>query len=57
MNAAERAKLIFQVSFYLSWGFQQQEIAQDLGISQQMVSYYRRSLRVQYENEMKELNE
>ena len=54
MNGARRAELIFQVSFYLSRGFNQKDIAQRLGIKQQMVSYYKKCLYRAYLDEIKE---
>ena len=55
MNGARRAELIFQVSFYLSRGFNQKDIAQRLGIKQQMVSYYKKCLYRAYLDEIKEV--
>ena len=55
MNAVERAKLILNIRYYLSHGFNTKEIGRRLRISQQMVSYYRKVLRRAYEDKTHDL--
>jgi len=57
LNAIDRAKMILNIRYYLSHGFNTKEIGQRLRISQQMVSYYRKVLRRAYEDKIHNVNE